>query len=80
MKGGGSHDALEDVENAEALAGHFQILEIVAGPTVDVMRRQTIRQQTDLIAESATLSVPSAHDRATIQTVTTRRAGPEDIR
>lgn len=78
--GGGSHDAPEDVANAEALAGLFQILEIVVGRTVDVRRRQAIRQQTDLIAQMADRSVPSAHDRATIQTATTRRAGREDTR
>jgi len=76
--GGGSPDAPEDVENAEVLAGLFQILEIVAGRRVDVRRRQPIRQQTDLIAETAERSVPSAHDRATMQTATTRRAGRED--
>jgi hypothetical protein len=78
--GGGWHDAPEDVENAEAPAGLFQILEIVVGRTVDVRRRQAIRQQTDLTAEMAARSVPSAHDRATIQTATTRRAGREDTR
>jgi hypothetical protein len=76
--GGGSPDAPEDVENAEVLAGLFQILEIVARRTVDVRWRQPIRQQTDLIAETAERSVPSAHDRATMQTATTRRAGRED--
>jgi uncharacterized membrane protein len=78
--GGGSHDAPEDVENAEAPAGLFQILEIVAGRTVDVRRRQAVRQHTDLTAETAERSVPSAHDRVTIQTATTRRAGREDTR
>jgi hypothetical protein len=37
-------------------------------------------RQTDLIAETAERSVPSAHDRTTIQAVTTRRAGLEDTR
>jgi len=78
--GDGSHDAPEDIENAETLAGHFQILEIVAGRTVGVRRRQAIHQQTDLIAETGERSVPSAHDRATMQTATTRRAGREDTR
>ena len=72
---GGSHDAPEDVENTEVFASLFQILEIVARRTVDVRWRQPIRQQTDLIAEKAERSVPSAHDCATIQTATARRAG-----
>ena len=78
--GGGWHDAPEDVENAEAPAGRFQILEIVGGRTEDVRQRQAIGQHPDLIAETAARSVPSAHDRATIQTATTRRAGREDTR
>ncbi len=53
--------------NVAVLARLLQVLEIVAGRTTNVHRRQALRQQVDLIAETAERSVPSAHDRATIQ-------------
>lgn len=53
--------------NVAVLTRLLQVLEIVAGRTADVHRRQALRQQGDLIAETAERSVPSAHDRATIQ-------------
>lgn len=65
-------DAFDQIhQNAEgnvaALTRLLEILAIVAGQTADMRRRQAIRQQRDLIAETAERSVPSTHDRATIQ-------------
>jgi uncharacterized membrane protein len=53
--------------NVAVLTRLLQVLEIVVGRTADVNRRQALRQQGDLIAETAERSVPSAHDRAAIQ-------------
>ncbi len=66
-------DAFDQIrQNAEGnvaiLARLLQVLEIIAGRTSDPGRRQALAQQADLVAETAKRSVPSAHDRATIQT------------
>lgn len=65
-------DAFDQIrQNAEGnvavLIRLLQILEILAERTTDVRRCQALRQQADLIAETAERSVPAAHDRATIQ-------------
>jgi len=53
--------------NVAVLARLLQILEIVAKRTTDVDRRLALRQQADLVAETAERSVPAAHDRAAIR-------------
>ncbi len=58
--------------NVAVLTRLLQVLEIVATRTTDVHRRAALRQQADLIAETAKRSVPSAHDRATIQMAANR--------
>ena len=58
--------------NVAVLTRLLQVLEIVATRTTDVHRRAALRQQADLIAETAKRSVPSAHDRATIQLAANR--------
>jgi Fic family protein len=44
-----------------------QLLATVAGQTSDDQRRNELRQHAILVAETAERSVPSGHDRATIQ-------------
>ena len=53
--------------NVAVLTRLLQVLATLAGRTSDEQRRNALRQQADLAAETAERSVPSAHDRATIQ-------------
>lgn len=53
--------------NVAVLARLLQMLRVVAGRTTDAQRLRALRQQADLIAETAERSVPAAHDRATIR-------------
>ena len=64
-------DAFDQIrQNAEGnvavLKRLLQVLATVAGRTSDERRRQALRQQADLVVETAERSVPLAHDRATI--------------
>ena len=74
-------DALDQIrQNAEGnvavLARLHQVVATVAGRTSDEQRRNALRQQAVLIAETAERSVPSAHDRATIQAAQAGHAEP----
>ncbi|MEX1113348.1 MAG: DUF2254 domain-containing protein [Patescibacteria group bacterium] len=65
-------DAFDQIrQNAEGnvavLERLLQVLATVAERTSDEQRRHALRQQADLVMETAERSVPSAHDRATIQ-------------
>ncbi len=53
--------------NVAVLTRLLQVLATVAERTSDEHRRHALRQQADLVVETAERSVPSAHDRATIQ-------------
>lgn len=74
-------DAFDQIrQNAEGnvavLARPHQVLTTVAGRTSDEQRCNALRQQAVLIAETAERSVPSAHDRATIQAAEAGYAEP----
>jgi uncharacterized membrane protein len=62
--------------NVAVLARLHQVLTTVAGRTSDEQRRNSLRQQAALVAETAERSVPSAHDRATIQAAQAGYAEP----
>jgi uncharacterized membrane protein len=62
--------------NVAVLVRLHQVLTTVAGRTSDEQRRNALRQQAALIAETAERSVPSAHDRATIQAAQAGYAEP----
>jgi uncharacterized membrane protein len=62
--------------NVAVLARLHQVLATVAGRTSDEQRRNALRQQAALVAETAERSVPSAHDRATIQAAQAEYAEP----
>jgi uncharacterized membrane protein len=62
--------------NVAVLVRLHQVLTTVAGRTSDEQRRNALRQQAALVAETAERSVPSAHDRATIQAAQTGYAEP----
>jgi uncharacterized membrane protein len=49
-------------------------LEIIAGQTANVRRRQSLRQQADLIATLAERTIPSSHDCAGVKTAYVRLA------
>ncbi|MGK2935464.1 MAG: DUF2254 domain-containing protein [Gemmatimonadaceae bacterium] len=73
-------DAFDQIrQNAEGnvavLKRLLQVLATIAERTSDEERLHALRQHADLVAETAERSVPSAHDRATIQAV---RSGTPD--
>lgn len=53
--------------NVAVLTRLLQVLATLADRTADEDRRRALRQQADLVVETAERSVPLAHDRATIQ-------------
>lgn len=54
--------------NVAVLTRLLQVLATIDARTSDARRRGAIRQQAELVADTAERSVPSAHDRAKIQT------------
>lgn len=58
--------------NVAVLTRLLEILATIDGQTSDDRRRDAIRQQAALVAETAERSVSSAHDRVTIQTAKAR--------
>lgn len=72
-------DAFDQIrQNAEGnvavLARLLQVLATLAGRTSDEQRRRALRQQADLVVETAERSVPSEHDRAVILAARARHA------
>jgi uncharacterized membrane protein len=53
--------------NVTVLTRLLQALEIIAGPTAHIRRREALRQQADLIAAVAEQTITSPHDRAGVK-------------
>jgi hypothetical protein len=69
--------------NVAVLTRQLQTLEIIAGQTANTRRRQSLRQQADLIAAVAERTIPSPHDGAGVKAASVRLdsfAEPRSIR
>jgi len=58
--------------NVAVLTRQLQALEIIAGRTESSRRRQSLRQQADLIAAVAERTIPSPHDGAVVKAASVR--------
>jgi uncharacterized membrane protein len=58
--------------NVAVLTRQLQALEIIAGQTASSRRRQSLRQQADLIAAVAERTIPSPHDGAVVKAASVR--------
>jgi uncharacterized membrane protein len=58
--------------NVAVLTRQLGTLEVIAGQTANIRRRQSLQQQADLILAMAELTIPLPHDRAGVKAASVR--------